>query len=144
MENTKFKPLPPWSEMPDWAMFRAVDSNGRLCVFTDQPTKERGYYIAEVWHERGDILANGYDPTNWETSLESRPETQDAPELVVDAYGIKGTTVRIVSVGNEWVIENGKMYMLQSGKYSIRLDSAKRFTTPQAAAEYWMAQNEKK
>ena len=130
--------------MPDWAKFRAVFMDGSLFVFEDRPilTKTQFDICSQFdWCEK---IGDGYDPTNWQESLEARPETQHTPELVVDAYGIKGTTVQIVAVGDEWVIKNGSRYLFANKEYTPRKSRAKTFHVPQAAAEYWMAKNEKK
>jgi len=134
MENTKFKELPPWSEMPEWAMFRAVDSDGVLFAYIQQPQKGTHVFIAAVKMQGYLMIGDGYDPTNWQDSLEARPETQDAPELVPEVYRIKGTSTTIVELReSEWALtEDGLPFS----------PFQKRFTTPQAAAEYWQeAQN---
>lgn len=137
MSNT-FKPLPDWSEMPININCRAVDSAGYLRLFESEIPVIPSLYM---WGENG---GSGYDPQVLGRGVEVRPgyekpqpETQDAPELVVDVYGIKGTTVQIVAYYDEWIITNDDKYMLGSGKYSPREDGVKRFPTPQAAAEFW-------
>lgn len=70
--SEQYKPLPDWSDAPKWARWRAVDQNGELCYYYNRPTLGSILWLPN----RGkDVYAGkGYDPANWQTSLEARPE----------------------------------------------------------------------
>lgn len=141
MENTQYKPLPPWSEMPDWAMFRAVDCDGELYGYEKEPLITRNAFIllsdAPV---RIRSMGFGYDPTNWQNSLEARPETQDAPELVPEVYRIIESEFCIIRH-----LATNKWYVKRDDHVIDNFTNIALFTTPQDAAEYWQeAQKEKK
>ena len=140
MADSQYKPLPPWSEMPEWAKYRAVDSNGELCVFTDKPTKEDGYFIPEAWQSYHAVFGNGYDPTNWQDSLECRPEQQEGPVLVPEVYTIEGTDITVAKDGDDWYAHSdSKGYLSTEHSWTKSFALAQFFDSPTAAAAYWQA-----
>lgn len=64
--TTQYKPLPPWSEMPDWVQQRAVDSSGDL--FIKLP------YGNDVSDWR--LFDSGFEPKVFIKSKETRPRCQ--------------------------------------------------------------------
>ena len=63
--------------MPEEARFAAVDRNGRLWAYKDEPHKG-----TIAWINRGDGWRLGYaDPADWENSLIKRPEPQAQAEV---------------------------------------------------------------
>ena len=102
--------------MPEWAKYRAVDSNGELCVFTDKPTKEDGYFIPEAWQSYHAVFGNGYDPTNWQDSLECRPDDQEGPVLVPEVCRIDGERATICKHKIYWIINAGAISKIYTNR----------------------------
>ena len=80
--NPQYKPIPTeWTN--DWAEWRAVDQSGDLCEFQWQPGLSCDGWISEGY--MFNYVSKGHDPTNWQDSLEQRPNKQ-RPMTSLEAY----------------------------------------------------------
>jgi hypothetical protein len=73
MKQETLQQMPDWATAPEWAQWFAIDGDGEGFWYAKEPFK------GDLWY-----LPNGYvfapcgnfDPTNWRTSLQQRPQTE--------------------------------------------------------------------
>lgn len=79
------KQLPDWKNAPEWAMYRAVDKSGKIFYYSNEPQCGRNGWI----FKNGFLDLAGYaDATDWQNSLECRPEnTAPTPDELTQMCG---------------------------------------------------------
>lgn len=81
MSEQQYKPLPDWSDAPKWANWRAIDKSGELWYYKSKPVFDHSTFIGTSLPL--EYFGDGYDPANWQTSLEARPE-KTTPKTLQD------------------------------------------------------------
>jgi len=140
MSNEPYKPLPPWSKMPHWAMFRTIDKDGTLCAFQYDPEltdidwgPEWRYDLPTKWS----VVSSGHDAGNWRDSIEMRPQLK----LIPTSFLISETSLFISIKNGKWIIEtmvnSAKSFMTEN--FSLTSDDryAATFDSPEEAYEFF-------
>lgn len=72
-EKEKLPTSPDWSTAPDWAQYFAIDKDGEGYFYYLEPF----FYHIGFWNnqcETSPKIAGIFDATNWENSLQKRPD----------------------------------------------------------------------
>jgi len=74
MTDKKLPTSPDWSTAPEWAQYFAIDKDGQMGWFYEKrPIKK---VLKNMWYSSGfkKPLSNAFDATNWQNSLQKRPD----------------------------------------------------------------------